>query len=101
MTTIVTRIARPSVRWPFRILAAALCLLVIAAAALSIFAWWAGKLRAIDTRAIVWAPGMLWFTRHAYYAARYGRSAPSPSWPFASESVANWYFLLVLIGMLV
>jgi hypothetical protein len=98
MTTTATQTGRPAVRWPFRILAAAICLAVISVVALGAFAFWVGKLRAIDTRTIVWVPGMLWFSRHAYHAARYGRAAPGSWWPFASESVAKWYFMLVLIG---
>ena len=85
-------------RWPFRILAAAICLAVISVVALGAFAFWVGKLRAMDTRTIVWVPGMLWLSRHAYHAARYGRTAPESWWPLASESVAQWYFMLALIG---
>jgi hypothetical protein len=88
-----TQHARLSVRWPFRILA--VCVVVACVAALigtGISAWSKG-LASIKWQFLAALPGMVWLGRLAYAAIR-GRLSTPGYWPFASQSVFNWYALI-------
>lgn len=80
----------PSVRWPFRILAA---LIVLAGVAAVIGELFAGASRQEPSRWQLLAslPGILWLVRLAWWAAVRGKSPPHPCWPFATDRVLFCY----------
>lgn len=94
-----TQHAKLSVRWPFRILAAFLVLVCITALIGTGITVWSQGLTSVKWQLLVALPGMAWLGRLAYAAIR-GRLAARGYWPFASQSVFNWYSLLSIFVLL-
>ena len=84
----------PSVRLPFRILAALVFIAGVAAVAGESFLAWRHELGPGHLQDLYWIPGALWLVRHGYYAMRYGRAATPSGWPFASERLVTLYLLV-------
>jgi hypothetical protein len=94
MTTAVT-VSRRSVRTPFRVLAALLCLIFGAVAIGMAYMTCKNGVQALRTQDVLLWPGGLWLGRLFYAAAR-GKALPQDHWPFATAGVAQVYWLLFL-----
>ncbi len=86
---------RPSVRMPFRILAALIGIIgTIALLGASFLVWRGDRVPTIGD--IVMLPGMAWFMRLAFYAAANGKAPTNENWPFASRGGWNFYLFSML-----
>lgn len=95
MTPEITR-RRPAVRAPFRVLAGLLCFMgVVLLLGMAYVAWTHGA-QSLRVKDVVMAPGIVWLTRLAFYAALRGSSPRPEFWPFASSRVARCYWLIVI-----
>lgn len=86
---------RRPVRWPFRLLAAALVLAGCAALAGDVLAWWSHAAAAVRWQAVVALPAVVALIRVAWTCAVHGRPPSSDSWPFASRGVFLAYLVLL------
>jgi hypothetical protein len=86
---------RPSVRVPFRVLAALLCIAAVIAIVGTLFMMWRGA-RLLTVGDVVALPGMVWLLRLAFHAAMNGKTPRgSDWWPFASHGVFNCYMFIM------
>jgi len=89
--------SRPPVRWPFRVIAAVICIAGMAAVFAVLWSVWSHDSTSLPLSGLIGLPGMLMTVRVAYHAA-VRRCAPATIfWPFASGRVAFWY-LVVLVS---
>jgi hypothetical protein len=86
-----------SVRGPFRLLAAFICLAGTAAVLGTIYMAWQRGTASVPANFIVWLPGMAWLVRLAFHAAVDGAPPKNEHWPWASNRVANCYFLVAIL----
>ena len=94
-----TQRARLPVRWPFRILAAFIVATCVAALIGTGMSVWSQGLASIKWQFLAALPGIAWLGRLAYAAVQGHLSAPA-YWPFASQSVFNWYTLISIAVLL-
>jgi hypothetical protein len=88
--------SRAPVRWPFRAIAAVICVAGMAAVFAVLSSVWSHDATSLSLFGVIWLPGMLMGIRVAYHAA-VRRCAPATMfWPFASDRVAFWYFVVVV-----
>lgn len=90
---------RSPVRWPFRALAAVICIVGIAAVFGVLYSVWSHDATSRPVSGLIGLPGMLMMVRVAYHAALHRGAPAAICWPFASDRVAFWYFV-VLWGIL-
>jgi hypothetical protein len=88
---------RHSVRGPFRLLAGVVYLVSLVTVLGTAYVAWRGGTQWVTPACIVWLPGMVWFTRFAFFAAVRGAGPEEEYWPFASSRVANCYFLIAIL----
>jgi hypothetical protein len=87
---------RAPVRWPFRAIAAVICIAGMAAVLAVLWSLWSHDTTSSPLSGLVGLPGMLMMVRVAYHAA-IRRCAPATIfWPFASGRVAFWYFVALV-----
>jgi hypothetical protein len=87
---------RPSVRMPFRVVAALACVAGGVAVVGTPFLIWRGT-RVLTVGDVAMLPLMTWFIRLTFHAAVQGKSpADGDCWPLASRRVWNCYLLLLL-----
>jgi len=87
---------RRTVRMPFRVLAAFVCIAGAVSVAGTPFLIWRGA-RVLTVGDTVMLPLMAWFIRLAFHAAIHGKApADGECWPFASRGVWNCYVFLML-----
>jgi fatty acid desaturase len=86
-----------SVRMPFRVLAALVCIMAAVAVAGTLFLMWRGTW-VLTVGGVVMLPAMAWFIRLAFHAAVHGKTPTvnSEYWPFASRGVWTCYTFLIL-----
>ena len=85
------------VRGPFRLLAVLICLACIVAVLGTTYMGWQRGIRSVPANFIVWLPGMAWLMRLAFHAAVDGVPPKNEHWPWASNRVANCYFLIAIL----
>jgi hypothetical protein len=87
---------RPPVRWPFRAIAAVVCIAGVAAVFAVLWSVWSHDATSRPLSGLIGLPGMLMIVRVAYHAA-VRRCAPATiCWPFASDRVVFWYFVVLV-----
>ena len=87
---------RLPVRWPFRAIAAVICIAGMAAVFGVLWSVWSHDATNRTLSGLIGLPGTLMMVRVAYHAAVH-RSAPATiCWPFASGRVAFWYFVVLI-----
>jgi hypothetical protein len=85
-----------SVRWPFRFLAGVIAISIVFVVVGYAAALYMKRMQGLPHNWMVALPGILMLMRYAYYAAAYGRTPIVESWPFASDRVVFWYFVVLV-----
>ncbi len=95
-TLVVPATPRPTVRPPFRVLAALIFLADSVAILGMTYVAWKNGVQTLRVQDVVMLPGMAWLARLAFYAAVRGTVMNPAYWPFASPRVAGCYWLIVI-----
>jgi hypothetical protein len=88
--------SRASVRWPFRFIAAAICVAGMTAVFAALLQAWCGDTTSLQLKGLIALPAVSMMIRFAYHAAVRGRAPTMHFWPFASGRVAFWYFVVLV-----
>lgn len=85
------------VRWPFQMLAALIVLVGLLAIVGGAVAGWTRGGPWSKWQLLATLPAILWLIGFAWSAAVHGKSPLRPAWPFASDRVLMFYWLVWVI----